>query len=45
MEVLSDSNNFKTSKSVDKGLKNYYINLDKASINKDKNIYKKQVCN
>ena len=35
----------KTSKIVDKGLKNYYITLDKTSINKDKNTYKKQVCN
>jgi len=36
---------FKTSKSVDKGLKNYYITLDKTTINKDKNTYEKQVFN
>lgn len=29
----------------DKALKNHYINSNKTSINKDKNTYKKQVCN
>ena len=32
-------------KEVDKALKNHYINSSKTSINKDKNTYKKRVCN
>ena len=36
---------FMTSNSVDKGLKNNYIISIKTSINNDKTIYKKQVCN
>ena len=30
---------------VDNALKNHYINSNKTSINKDKNTYKKRVCN
>lgn len=33
------------SKCVDNALKNHYINSSKTPINKDKNIYKKRVCN
>ena len=36
---------FKTSNSVYKCLKNYYINSSKTSINNSKTTYKKQVCN
>ena len=36
---------FKTSNSVDKCLKNYYINSSKTSINSGKTTYKKKVCN
>ena len=36
---------FKTSNSVDKGLKNHYIISSKTSINNDKITYKTQVCN
>ena len=36
---------FKTSNSVDKGLKNNYIISSKTSINNDKITYKTQVCN
>ena len=36
---------FNTSKNVDKALKNHYIISSKISINKDKNMCKKQVCN
>ena len=36
---------FKTSKSVDKDLKNNYIISKKTSITNGKNTYTKQVCN
>ena len=32
-------------KSIDKNLKNHYINSKKASITNGKNTYKRQVCN
>ena len=32
-------------RSVDNALKNHYINSNKTLINKDKNTYKKRVCN
>ena len=34
-----------TPSNVDNALKNHYINSSKTPINKDKNTYKKRVCN